>query len=571
MPQRRRALPQNDEHRDIGAPSSSAALKRSIAQLERELAAARDSEARACGAVETAVADKAQSEQALRKSERRFAAFAEIASDWFWEMGPDLRFTYHSARYFDVTGLPPEDKIDTTRTHFVRDDMLEEEAEKWSAHLAALDAREPFSDFEYSFTAPDGSTRHVRTSGSPIFGADGSFEGYCGTGTDITATVNAQRRVDKEQQLFIGAVENVSDAFALFDPDDRLVFCNERFKQVNPELAPSIKPGMTFEQMLRDNIANSRLMAAVGCEEDYVRERLAQHRNPTEPILSRRNDGRWLRVKEERAPDGSTYLINTDITKLKQREEALQRAKETAERANNFKSDFLAKMSHELRTPLNAVIGFSEILTNELFGPLGNTQYQEYARDIFHSGQHLLELINDVLDLTKIEAGKCDLHLTDVDLGDLVHKTTLLVREQTREKNLTLQATVADGLPSIRADERAVRQILLNLLSNAVKFTPQGGRIRVQADRADCGAIRIVVSDNGIGISQDELETVLIPFAQLGAIETANGGGVGLGLPIVDSLVRLHGGTLVLKSDHGAWTSVTVQFPDQNVARSQSL
>lgn len=557
MPNLRRAYSNPAARREFSASRSENQSRHSTNRLRNQLIAARRAEAEA--------------KAALRKTDRRFAAIAETASDWFWEMDSDLRFSKLSDRYFDVTGLSTEDRIGKTRPESVDPALLKKDAGRWNAHLAMLNARQPFSNFEYTFTAPDRSERHVRISGTPIFDDDGSFEGYCGTGTDLTASVEAQRKIGQEQQLFMGAVESMSDAFALFDPNDRLVFCNERFRSINPGLAKVLVPGMTFEAMVRNNLEHGRLVEALGREEEYIRERLARHQSPKEPTLSQRKDGRWLLIKEEHAPDGSTFLINTDVTKLKQREEALQHAKETAERANGFKSDFLAKMSHELRTPLNAVIGFSEVLKNELFGPIGNAQYLDYAEDIFRSGRHLLDLINDVLDVSKIEAGKYQLSLGDVDLTTLVRETTRSVRAQRNQKELQLRTTVARNLPNIRADERAIRQILLNLLSNAIKFTPEGGRIRVRAAQDRNGDIRIVVSDTGIGIPKDKIETVLTPFVQLGSIDVANGGGTGLGLPIVDSLVQLHGGTLELKSAHGAWTRVSVCFPKQCITPPNSL
>lgn len=556
MPNLRRAYANPAIRRDTAASRTEGPSRHSFNRLRSQLIAARRAEAEA--------------KATLRKTNRRFKAIAETASDWFWEMDPDLRFSKMSDRYFDVTGLSPKDRIGKTRPESVGPALLKKDADRWNEHLAMLDARQPFSNFEYTFMAPDGSERHVRINGTPIFDDNGNFEGYCGTGTDLTASVEAQRKIGHEQQLFMGAVESMSDAFALFDPDDRLVFCNERFRNINPGLAKVLAPGMTFEAMVRNNLEHGRLIEALGREEEYIRERLARHQSPKEPTLSQRKDGRWLLIKEEHAPDGSTFLINTDVTKLKQREEALQRAKETAERASGFKSDFLAKMSHELRTPLNAVIGFSEVLKNELFGPIGNAQYLDYAEDIFRSGRHLLDLINDVLDVSKIEAGKYQLNLGDVDLTTLVRETTRSVRAQRSQKELQLRTTVARNLPNIRADERAIRQILLNLLSNAIKFTPEGGRIRVRAAQDRYGDIRIVVSDTGIGIPKDKIETVLTPFVQLGSIDIANGGGTGLGLPIVKTLVQLHGGTLELKSAHGAWTRVSVRLPKQCIVSSNS-
>lgn len=556
MPNLHRAYSNLAARREFSASKTESPSRHSINRLRNQLIAARRAEAEA--------------KAALRRTNRHFRAIAETASDWFWEMDRDLRFSKMSDRYFDVTGLSPEDRIGKTRSESVDPALLKKDAKRWNAHLAMLDARKPFSNFEYTFMAPDGSERHVRISGTPIFDDDTNFEGYCGTGTDLTASVEAQRKIGQEQQLFMGAVESMSDAFALFDPDDRLVFCNERFRNLNQALAKFLVPGMTFEAMLRNNLEHGRLVDALGREEEYIRERLARHQSPKEPILSQRADGRWLLIKEEHAPDGSTFLINTDVTMLKQREEALQHAKETAERASEFKSDFLAKMSHELRTPLNAVIGFSEVLKNELFGPIGNAQYLDYVEDIFHSGKHLLDLINDVLDVSKIEAGKYQLSLGDVDITTLIRETTRSVRAQRNQKELQLRTTIAHNLPNIRADERALRQILLNLLSNAIKFTPTGGRINVRAAHDRNGDIKIVVSDTGIGIPKDKIETILKPFVQLGSINTANGGGTGLGLPIVESLVQQHGGTLELKSAHGAWTRVSVCLPKQCAIPSNS-
>lgn len=549
MPNLRRAYSNPAARREFSASRSENPSRHSMNRLRSQLIAARRAEAEA--------------KAALRKTDRRFKAIAETASDWFWEMDRELRFSKISDRYFDVTGLSPKDRIGKTRPETVDPALLKKDADQWNAHHAMLDARQPFSNFEYTFMAPDGSERHVRISGTPIFDDDGNFEGYSGTGTDLTASVEAQRKIGQEQQLFMGAVESMSDAFALFDPDDRLVFCNERFRNINPGIAKVLVPGLTFEAMVRHNLEQGWLIEALGCEEEYIRERLARHQSPKEPTLSQRKDGRWVLIKEEHAPDGSTFLINTDVTILKQREEALRHAKETAERASGFKSDFLAKMSHELRTPLNAVIGFSEVLKNELFGPIGNAQYLDYAEDIYHSGRHLLDLINDVLDVSKIEAGKYQLSLGDVDLTTLVRETARSVRAQLNQKELQLRTTVARNLPNINADERAIRQILLNLLSNAIKFTPEGGRIRVRAAQDRNGDVRIVVSDTGIGIPKDQIETVLTPFVQLGSINTANGGGTGLGLPIVHSLIQQHGGRLELKSAHGAWTRVSVCLPKQ--------
>ncbi len=185
-------------------------------------------------------------------------------------------------------------------------------------------------------------------------------------------------------------------------------------------------------------------------------------------------------VSRKRAPDGGTFLVNTDITELKEREDALRAEKERAEQASGHKSQFLATMSHELRTPLNAIMGFSDILQRQLFGELGDVRYRDYAGDIFASGQHLLDLINDILDLSRIEAGQYEMTFTEVDIADVAQSATDVLKELANSEGLNIHISIQAGLPLIRVDLRATRQILLNLLSNAIKFTPSGGEVRVE-------------------------------------------------------------------------------------------
>ncbi len=419
-------------------------------------------------------------------------------------------------------------------------------------------------NFEAERIRRDGSRWWVLMNTQPIM-----FEGMAAGiiwHIDITRRKHAEEIAGVSENRLTEAVESLSDAFALFDPDDKLIFCNRMFHELNPELASSIHPGMTFEDMVRDNIANGRIVEAVGREEEFVRQRMAQHiAPPDEPIVSQRADGRWLQLREKRAPDGSTFLVNTDITELKNREDALRAEKERAEQASGFKSQFLATMSHELRTPLNAIMGFSDILQRELFGAIGDERYRDYAADIFSSGQHLLDLINDVLDLSRIEAGQYELNLDEVDIGGVVGSSCDVLREEAKSKGLHFFTSITDGLPAIRADVRAVRQILLNLLSNAVKFTPAGGEVQVRAFLDVQGGVSIVVVDSGVGIAREDMETILMPFSQVATNDLANQGGTGLGLSIVNSLIDLHGGVLDIDSKKGEGTEVTVRFPESSV------
>jgi PAS domain S-box-containing protein len=261
----------------------------------------------------------------------------------------------------------------------------------------------------------------------------------------------------------------------------------------------------------------------------------------------------------------ATQLIARDVTARKAAETAMREAKEAAETANRSKSEFLANVSHELRTPLNAIIGFSEVMEHEMFGKLGNEHYRDYARDIRLSGTHLLEVINDILDLAKVEAGKVELQEQSIDLVRIVESTVRLVRERAGERNIDLSVRLPESLPRLWADERKVKQILINLLSNAIKFTPEGGSVTVSAERDASDAVHLSVSDTGIGIAKESLETVLEPFGQVDSALSRKHAGTGLGLPLTKSLVELHGGRLDLDSELGKGTTVVVRFPHERL------
>ena len=449
---------------------------------------------------------------AALKQARRLQDFAEASGDWFWETDADHRFTWFSERVEAVTGVPVDFHIGKSRMEIAAEQV---DDEKWQRHLETLAARQPYRDFRYMRRGHDGRVQYVSSSGVPVFDAEGNFKGYRGTGTDVTENVEAQNRVTNSQKQFMAAIESVSDGFALFDPDDRMVMCNSRFKEQNPDLAPKIAPGITFEEMLRDNIAENRILDAMGDREAFIRKRMEQHRNPSEPLIQKRLDGRWLEVREEKMPDGSTFLVNTDITVRKRAEHALQRAKEQSDLANRAKSEFLANMSHELRTPLNAIIGFSEFIGSETLGSLGNDSYRTYVKDISDSGRHLLTLINDILDLSKIESGAVELNEANLDVHEVIHSVVTLVRIRAEEGGVRLVLDCPDELPMLRADERMLRQILINLLSNAIKFTNADGEITLRAWARDKAGYVFQVADTGIGIALEDIPKALSTFGQV--------------------------------------------------------
>lgn len=250
-----------------------------------------------------------------------------------------------------------------------------------------------------------------------------------------------------------------------------------------------------------------------------------------------------------------------DITDRKRVEEAQRLATEEANAANRAKTEFLHNMSHELRTPLNAIIGFSDIVRNEMMGPVGVPQYLEYIRDINNSGQHLLQVVNDILDMSKIESGQIELSESEVYLPHVIQASVRLVEERSRQAEQVVQIAAPSGVPEIKGDERLIKQMLLNLLSNAVKFTPAGGTITVEAECLPDGEVALHVRDTGIGIDAKDFDRIMEPFGQADASLAREYEGTGLGLPLVKSMIELHGGRIAVESEVGIGSTFTLYFP----------
>ena len=365
-----------------------------------------------------------------------------------------------------------------------------------------------------------------------------------------------------DSALIAAAVERLGESVAIYDADDRLVFWNEAYRKHHEgELEKLLKPGLRLEDLVRARAYSGEAPEAIGREEAYIAERMERHRNPGPQFETPRKD-RWFIYRESPTPDGGTIIIIIDITELKQAEEDLRKALVETKQANQAKSQFLATMSHELRTPLNTILGFADILYNQYLGPPGQGQYREYAGDIKASGEHLLELVNDLLDISTIEAGKQSLDKEKLQPKELIAECAIIVGEKAYSSGINLVTRVPKDLPPFYADRRATKQILLNLLSNAVKFTPEGGEITVSA-KASKRNTEFMVADTGKGIPADKLPKLTDPLTKFDADPYLAEQGWGLGLAITKSLIDLHDGTLDIKSKVGKGTTVTVIFPNR--------
>jgi len=311
---------------------------------------------------------------------------------------------------------------------------------------------------------------------------------------------------------------------------------------------------------------------------EAMRERMREHlRGNTEyydhEYRMRGDDGtyRWVHSRGLGIRDETGHVYRmagslSDVTQRKKAEHELLRAKEAAEMANRTKGDFLATMSHELRTPLNAIIGFSELILQQVFGPIGHDNYRDYIQNIHESGNHLLTIINDILDVSKAEAGMIDLYEEEVDLREVIASGMRLIGPRAREGMIALKTDFAEPLSMVTADARRLKQILINLLSNAVKFTPAGGTITVEAWAQPGVGAGFRVIDTGIGIAKDDQPRMLEPFTQVESGLSRKHEGTGLGLPLCRALIELHGGSLSLESDLGAGTAITVTLPDSRIS-----
>ncbi|MBS1142092.1 MAG: Response regulator receiver:ATP-binding region, ATPase-like:Histidine kinase N-terminal [Proteobacteria bacterium] len=354
-----------------------------------------------------------------------------------------------------------------------------------------------------------------------------------------------ERRLHDSQAMLRSAVDTIGEAFVIYDQNDRLAYCNEQYRAYYPTSADLLVPGKSFEEIIRIGAERGQYKAAIGRVDAWVAERLAAHRTGDTDLIQPLDDGRWLRIRERKTPEGFIVGFRIDIT-------AVYAAKEAAEAANAAKSNFLAMMSHEIRTPMNGILGMAQLL---LLPDLANGERDEYARTILNSGQALLSLLNDILDFSKIEAGKLELSNTAFEPAQVVKETVALFAGTVREKNVDIQSNWQGAAGArYRADSTRLRQMLANLVSNAIKFTSQGF-VRVEASEisrdGDSAILEFSVRDSGIGIPREKQGLLFQPFSQTDSSTTREYGGTGLGLSIVRHLAEMMGGEVGVESESG--------------------
>ncbi|MBM3572141.1 MAG: hypothetical protein FJX52_07235 [Alphaproteobacteria bacterium] len=381
------------------------------------------------------------------------------------------------------------------------------------------------------------------------------------------AAQQAHAEAEHAHARLVDAIESLTDGFMLWDAEDRLVLHNALAARADLDVGSQLTPGVTFTEIMRRRAYGGHIPDAWNREEEFVKECVARHLNPNGRLIERRyDDGRWLSIRELRTRDGGIVNIAHDVTEAKLREQELSEARaiadsarHDAEAANIAKSRFLSSMSHELRTPLNAVIGFAQMLELDLVGKLDAKQ-KEYCRHIISSGQHLVELVNDVLDLAGVEAGKLVLAISDVAVADIMQHVFDAMKPLAGRAGVRIEIGRIADLLNVSADPLRLRQVLIKLISDAIKYNRPGGHAKLAAEPINPNIVRFIVADNGIGIEPNRHAEIFQPFSRAGA-ELLGIDGTGIGLALSKQLVHAMSGRIGFTSRPGHGREFWIELP----------
>lgn len=432
-----------------------------------------------------------------------------------------------------------------------------------------FDGTEDVLTFEEELSDPEGETRTYLTVKSPLLGAEHEVTGVVTVAMDITDRKEVERVAQRHRSHLGVVIDNIPDWIYATDEDHLITLANLALARAF-HTTPDDMVGKSLDQFIKQS-------ARVEADRVANIEVLRSGKEARMPEVSTSDvfgEKQWLQTVKlpfvSSTGDIEVLSVTTEVTAHRRAEEVLREAKEQAESANRNKTEFLANLSHELRTPLNHIMGFAQVMADESYGPHGDPRYQDYANNIHESGKHLLAILNDILDVSRLETGVWQLVEREVDFNRMIQSVVRIVAERAEREGLKLDMKLEDHLPVVMADERMVRQMLLNLLSNASKFTHEGGKIQVESRRLENGNVELVVSDTGVGIDEKDFATVLTPFGQVENALSRNYTGTGLGLALVKSMIELHGGSVEIESTLGEGAAVKLLFPAARVRSSDA-
>ncbi len=488
----------------------------------------------------------------------RYEDFLRAAADWVWETDENLNYTVLSRGIARVFGVPSTALVGSyifaLSYYRTVDPALMQTVE-------AIEDRIPFRDRRLQIRDARGLSRSLRLSGVPVFDeASGRFLGYRGVGREVPAEQEVEQELAGLRHVLADFSELTSAWTWQADSECRLTQVSRDYRE-HAGLSEEESLGAAFAKLWRLGAATAgavrRRQSFAHQYSRWVHGALGEERTfvvAGRPVLG----------------EGGAFLgyrgIGADVSEeFRSAAGSLATARDEAERASQAKSVFLTNLSHEMRTPLNAIIGFSDAIRNEVFGALRSKKYRQYVEDIHASAGHLLGIVDDLLDIARVETGKMRLEEAAIDVADLVAGCRRMLEGAFEAGELELAVEVAEDLPALRADPVKLRQILLNLLTNAIKFTPAGGTVTLRAGLDDTGGFECEVRDNGVGLDPEDIPKALSRLGQAGGEQGGQVEGLGLGLAISKALVEAHGGTLTLTSEKGRGTRAVVRLPAERL------
>ncbi|NQV55309.1 MAG: PAS domain S-box protein, partial [Rhodospirillales bacterium] len=504
----------------------------------------------------TDVTERKLAERARLLSEERFKDIASAAGNQFWEMDRDFIYRYYLNE--DASSAIGADEYVGRRPWemVVRDSDLQD----WLEFREILERRQTFRKFTIKVPSNDGAGRTLSYSGTPIYDDKGEFAGYRGITSNETAEVQLELQLINTERRFHDAMESLDAAFSLWDPDNRLVYCNRQYRALMNLDENYLTPGSAYEELIgaayEINVDDKETIT----RDAWIAERLDEMSGRGGDYVNRRPNGSYINIRKYTLEDGSKVTFHFDVTDAVRREEELKTEKSVAEKANRAKSEFLSSMSHELRTPLNAILGFAQLLEHVPKEPLTENQ-RDYTGLIIQSGEHLLSLIEQVLELSKIESGQINFSMEDVQIDDVIVQCINMMEGLAGQFSVNISHSKSKApLPELNTDPFRLRQVVLNFLSNAIKYNHKNGSVKIKSEQRNSGKLRISVSDTGSGIPTSQQAHLFEAFNRLGR-ESGDIDGTGIGLSISKQISELLGGKISFKSREGEGSTFWIELP----------